>query len=150
MKYYAKYFFTQSPETPAVYILDSQFGSLPNFDLAKYTDCSRNRQSGLAGKLYVRVAEPRRPAMSKYFAYIFEAKGGSPVTSTEEIDSEGRTFGDAKSLGFADLILVKFSQDRHNMDLWVVRNGAKTKMAKFDGFARWTNGEELVPEYLEA
>ena len=148
MRYYSYYKFVQADDTPSTYLLESQFGSIPDFDPMRYTDCSRNKKSGKAGREFIRFVEPRRLAMRKYFAYTVEMKGRAVLTSTEKIDNEGRTFGDTKSIGVPDLILIKFSQDRKYMELWAVRNQAKTKTSKFDAFDRWVNGEELVPEYL--
>lgn len=143
MKYYAHYNFERSEESNKVFILKNQEGTVEGLDFVKFADTKENRESGLVGVPYMIMTLPRSPSMRKYFAYVFESKWNEPITSTEGLDGEFRTFGDGKKLGTKDLILFQFSNNLKVLDMYFVKNLATSVMDKKLGFKRWQNGEVL-------
>lgn len=146
MKFYSKYTFTQSPSSASVYILDSIEGELiPTLKLLQYKDLPKNQKLGIANKQYIKLTIPRSPSIRRYFAYVLEIDG-STLSSIEGIDEHFRTFGDTKSIGLNDLILIQFSADLKHMELFFVKNEGSSRTKKSMAFTRWNLGDKLSME----
>ena len=143
MKWYANYWFVKNPDTEGTYVLVKEIGGS---DKVKFPTYSKLAKKEYIGKPYIRFAEPRDPGIKQYFAHTFELAQGKVLTSTEEIDSSGRVFGDMKRVGLNDLVLGKFSPDRDRLVIWLVRDKGVSRAVKTEAFKRWCNGEELVQE----
>ena len=143
MRYYAKYTFRKCEHYPTSYLLVSNDGKAQNLNLAKYTDSERNKEWGIDGKQYIHFGVPRNPSMTKYFAHTFEGFRGKPITSTEALNDQNRTFGDCFCLGYKDLIFFEFSKDMNELNMWFLKDMGNSKAEKKANFFKWCQGETL-------
>lgn len=143
MKAYAMYCFERKVDTSETYILVGKKGKADNVKFGVFADTTQNKISGYAGKEYIRREIPVAESVKRYFAYTFTTGSGKVLTSTEEFDSLGRTFGDGKKVGTTDLILIQVSPDGKRLVMYFVRNRGFSKATKTDAFSKWTNGESI-------
>ena len=133
MKAYAIYFFEKKQDTDFTYNLVKTLGKADNVLLGKHAD----------GTEFIRYGKPRIESIAKYFAYSFEIGNGNTLTSTEDFDSELRTFGDGKKVGTHDLIFIQLSKDKSRMVMWFIRDLGIDRERKQKAFKNWVNGEKI-------
>lgn len=142
MEYYAHYHFSRREDNVKTYVLESKEGDA-NISFAKFVDNQKNIDLGISGKEYMMFTLPRSRAMRRYFAYVFESEPGKPITSVEGLNGQLRTFGDGKNLGTKDLILFQFSEDMMSLDMFFVKDKAKSVFEKKLNFNTWCTGSKL-------
>ena len=139
MKFYSRYSFLRNPAKDSDYIFENMQGKVPaGFDLPTY------KKGNFEGKQYIRMTIPHSPLMRKYFAYTFETSYNVPFTSTEKLNKKHQTFGDGKKLGTQDLILFQFDENLEKLDIFFIRNKARTLNDKKLNFEKWANGDETL------
>lgn len=145
MNAYAVYFFERVPETTTKYVLKKTKGTV-NIPFEKYKNTQKNMDLGIAEREYVTYSEPRDERIRQYFAHTFELGNGKVLTSTEELDSKYRTFGDLKKVGLNDLVLIQFNFERTRMVMWFVKDKGVSREIKKRAYERWICGDTPVYE----
>ena len=144
MKFYAHFTFLRNPLSQTSYLLRSKEGEVKGLSFLKYADTPQNRKLGSANLEYIRFEVPRNPSIRKFFSHVVVAGNNQPLTSVEAINNQMRTFGDAKKIGLTDLILIQFSDDQNQMDMYFIRDKGNTKQEKQEYFKKWCSGEKLT------
>lgn len=138
MRYYASYNFRRSESNCSHYVFQSKSGDdIPGMLLTK------DRKSS---ELYLKISVPRNPSIRRYFAYTLELSGNKVLSSVEEFGLDRKTFGDSKSIGESAIILLQFSNDMKELELYFVRAVTCSKEEKKTVFSAWRDGEPLEPE----
>lgn len=134
MKPYSKYIFEQSNTAKSSYLLKEIHGFVfPDFP-ATY---KRGEKKGLQ---YITFAEPCNANLRKKFSKsLYFGKSYLTGLNFTELAPE-RSFGDNKSLGLNDCLLVELSTDSRILTLYFIKDMANQKQ---DVFAKWLDGEVL-------
>lgn len=137
MKSYAHLSFVRHPNFVTQYILYKQQGEISGLNLDEYKQSAKNDELGITGMKKISFEVPRNPAIRKFFAHTFTMKDKAVLTSTESINSNGRTFGDTKKLGTTDLILIQFSENMKLIDMYFVKDKGNSRSEKSTAFYEW-------------
>lgn len=137
MDSYAHLSFLRHPVYKTQYILCKQEGEVSGLKLAEYKPSNQNDELHITGKKFIVFEVPRNPSIRKYFAHTFTMANKEVLTSTEKLNECNRTFGDTKKLGTTDLILIQFSENMSELDMYFVKDRGNSKSEKQAAFDSW-------------
>lgn len=146
MYYYSKFYFERCSIHKSCYTLVKEEGQFIDLRLGKYAESKKNIEAGINGKYYIIFSEPRDERIKRYFSHTFEGARGKVITSTESLNIDNKTFGDAKQIGYKDLILIQFSNDMERMVMYFIKDKGNYVEEKRRYFNSWVNGEKLYSQ----
>ena len=138
MRYYASYKFRRSESNFSHYVFQTRTGAEI---LGMVFTKDRNN-----GELYLKISVPRTPSIRRYFAYTLELSGNKVLSSVEGFGLDRKTFGDAKAIGENAVILLQFSNDMRELEIYFIRSLTCSRNEKMAVFSGWRDGEPLEPE----